>query len=49
MDIFLGALREAVDSLAGSTAMLTKIYFPRLILPLSSIIGKLVDLAVVSC
>ena len=47
MDIFFGALREAVDSLAGSTAMLTKIYFPRLILPLSSVIGKLVDLSVV--
>jgi lipopolysaccharide transport system permease protein len=44
---FSGALREAVDSLAGSTAMLTKIYFPRLILPLSSILGKLVDLTVV--
>jgi lipopolysaccharide transport system permease protein len=44
---FSGALREAVDSLAGSTPMLTKIYFPRLILPLSSVLGKLVDLTVV--
>jgi lipopolysaccharide transport system permease protein len=44
---FSGALREAVDSLAGATAMLTKIYFPRLILPLSSALGKLVDLTVV--
>ena len=44
---FSSALREAVDSLTGNTAMLTKIYFPRLILPLSSILGKLVDLSVV--
>jgi lipopolysaccharide transport system permease protein len=44
---FSGALREAVDSLTQYTSMLTKVYFPRLILPLSSIFGKLVDLSVV--
>ena len=44
---FSGALRDAVDSLTGYTAMLTKIYFPRVILPLSSVLGKLVDLSVV--
>ena len=45
---FSGALREAVDSLTSYTGMLTKIYFPRLILPLSSILGKLIDLSIIS-
>ena len=44
---FSGAFRDAVDSLTAYTAMLTKIYFPRVILPLSSVLGKLVDLSVV--
>jgi lipopolysaccharide transport system permease protein len=44
---FSSALREAVESLTQYTAMLTKIYFPRLILPLSSVLGKLVDLTIV--
>jgi lipopolysaccharide transport system permease protein len=45
---FSSALREAVDSLTSYTVMLTKIYFPRLILPLSSVLGKLVDLSIIS-
>jgi lipopolysaccharide transport system permease protein len=45
---FSNALREAVESLTRYTAMLSKIYFPRLVLPLSAVIGKLLDLAVVS-
>lgn len=45
---FSSALREAVESLTQYTAMLTKVYFPRLILPLSSIIGKLIDLSILS-
>lgn len=45
---FSNSLREAVESLTRYTAMLSKIYFPRLILPLSAVIGKLLDLAVVS-
>jgi lipopolysaccharide transport system permease protein len=45
---FSGALRESVECLTHYTGMLTKIYFPRLILPLSAVIGKLVELAVTS-
>ena len=45
---FANALRDGVESLTRYSAMLGKIYFPRLILPLSAIIGKLLDLAVVS-
>jgi lipopolysaccharide transport system permease protein len=43
---FSNALREGVESLTRYTTMLSKIYFPRLILPLSAVLGKLLDLAV---
>jgi lipopolysaccharide transport system permease protein len=45
---FSSALRESVECLTLYTAMLSKIYFPRLILPLSAVIGKLVELVVAS-
>jgi lipopolysaccharide transport system permease protein len=45
---FSSALREAVDSLTQYTSMLNKIYFPRLILPLSAVLGKLLDLTIAS-
>ena len=45
---YSNALREAVESLTRYTGILSKIYFPRLILPLSGVLGKLLDLAVVS-
>ncbi len=40
---FSGALSNASGSLVGSAHMITKIYFPRLILPLSAVISGLVD------
>jgi lipopolysaccharide transport system permease protein len=43
---FSNALREAVDCLTRYTGILGKIYFPRLILPLSAVLGKLIELAV---
>jgi lipopolysaccharide transport system permease protein len=43
---FSNALREGVESLTRHTQMLGKVYFPRLILPLSAVLGKLLDLAV---
>jgi lipopolysaccharide transport system permease protein len=45
---FSSALRDSVECLTHYTTMLSKIYFPRLILPVSAVIGKLVDLAVTS-
>jgi lipopolysaccharide transport system permease protein len=45
---FSNAVREGVDSLTRYTNMLSKIYFPRLILPLSAVLGKLLELAVAS-
>lgn len=41
--LFTKALNEASRSLLGYSHLVTKIYFPRLILPLSSVLGGVVD------
>lgn len=43
---FATAVRSASTSLSGNAVFVTKIYFPREILPFSIILGSLVDLAV---
>ncbi len=43
---FSGSLTAATGSLVSSKSMITKIYFPRLIIPIAPIIGKLVDFAI---
>lgn len=43
---FSTALSEASNSLIGNTNLITKVYFPRLIIPASSIIVSLVDFAI---
>lgn len=43
---FASALNGSTASLVGSTNLLTKVYFPRVILPISAIVIGLVDLAV---
>lgn len=43
---FSGALSETSGTLISNQAVITKIYFPRLILPLSSVATKLVDFAI---
>jgi lipopolysaccharide transport system permease protein len=43
---FSGALLAAVNSLTQNSALIDKVYFPRLILPLSAVVAKLVDLAI---
>ena len=40
---FSGAMVSASVSLVNHTHMITKLYFPRIILPLAAIIGKFVD------
>jgi lipopolysaccharide transport system permease protein len=44
--LFTSALNNASRSLTSNTNMITKIYFPRLVLPLSSVLGGLVDFAI---
>ncbi len=45
---FSGALSDTSDSLVNNRAIITKVYFPRLILPASSVVTKLVDFAIAS-
>ncbi|HVG08814.1 MAG TPA: ABC transporter permease [Thermoanaerobaculia bacterium] len=43
---FSAGLGQASNSLVGSASLLKKVYFPRLIVPVSAVLGGLVDFAV---
>jgi lipopolysaccharide transport system permease protein len=43
---FANAVSEGTASLIGNAGMISKIYFPRLILPMSLVIARLVDFAI---
>jgi len=43
---FSHGLGQASNSLVGSASLLKKVYFPRLIVPVSAVLGGLVDFAV---
>ncbi|MFA0964691.1 ABC transporter permease [Roseivirga sp. BDSF3-8] len=43
---FNGALTDATNSLVVNYNMISKVYFPRIVLPLSAVISKLLDLAI---
>lgn len=43
---FSGALSDATGSLVSASSLLSKVYFPRLIIPLTPILGKLVDFGI---
>ena len=43
---FANSLTDASGSLVKEVNMLSKIYFPRLIIPLTSVLGKLIDLII---
>ncbi len=43
--LFAGALQRAGTSLVGNANLLTKVYFPRLIIPMSAVAAGLVDFA----
>ena len=45
---FAGSLTRASQSLVGSANLITKVYFPRLVIPLSGVVGGLVDFGVAS-
>ncbi len=45
---FSGALSETSSTLIGNQAIITKVYFPRLILPLSAVMTKFIDFVVAS-
>jgi lipopolysaccharide transport system permease protein len=43
---FAGALTRSGVSLVGNSNLLTKVYFPRLVIPVSAVLGGLLDLAI---
>ena len=43
---FSGALTGASGSLLGASGMMTKVYFPRLVIPIAPVISKLVDFGI---
>lgn len=43
---FSNALTAAGGSLLGNSALLTKVYFPRLIIPMTPVVAKLVDFSI---
>jgi lipopolysaccharide transport system permease protein len=43
---FSGSLSRCGTSLVGSASLLTKVYFPRLVIPISAVLAGLVDLAI---
>jgi lipopolysaccharide transport system permease protein len=43
---FSGAVSVTGNSLVGNANLITKVYFPRMIIPVASVMGKLVDLGV---
>ncbi len=47
-DFFSGALSDTSNVLISNQSIITKVYFPRLILPLSSVATKFVDFAIAS-
>jgi lipopolysaccharide transport system permease protein len=44
--LFSYALTESANSLVGSQALITKVYFPRLVIPISAVLAGLVDFAI---
>lgn len=45
-NLFSGALQRAGNSLVGNANLISKVYFPRIIIPLASVLSVLVDFAV---
>lgn len=43
---FANAITNSGNSLVGSTSLITKVYFPRLMIPLATVIAGLVDFAI---
>jgi lipopolysaccharide transport system permease protein len=44
--LFAYSMTEASNSLVGSQNLITKVYFPRLVIPLAAVLGGLVDFAI---
>jgi len=47
--LFSQALTESSNSLVANDRLITKVYFPRLVIPISAVLGGLVDFAIACC
>ena len=45
---FSASVSEANNSLVGNASLISKVYFPRILIPMSSLVSALVDLAIAS-
>lgn len=45
---FAGTVTECGNSLVSNSALITKVYFPRLVVPMSSVLANLIDLSITS-
>lgn len=45
-NLFAGALARSGTSLVGNASLITKVYFPRLTIPISAVLGGLVDFCI---
>lgn len=45
---FSASITASTNSLVGNSGLLTKVYFPRLIIPLTPVLGNLIDFAIAS-
>ncbi len=45
---FAGTVTECGNSLVSNSALITKVYFPRLVIPMSGVLANLVDLTIMS-
>lgn len=44
--LFAHALTESSNSLVGSQNLITKVYFPRLVIPIAAVLGGMIDFAI---
>lgn len=47
--LFASALGESSNSLVANERLITKVYFPRLVIPISTVLGALVDFIIAFC
>lgn len=45
-DYFAGSLQRSSSSLVGSANLISKVYFPRMVIPISGVLSRLVDFAI---
>ncbi|NJD56908.1 MAG: ABC transporter permease, partial [Nitrospirae bacterium] len=47
--LFANSLSDSSNSLVSNTSLITKVYFPKIVMPASSVLTSLIDFAISSC